>query len=280
MTELPEWVLSGYRLNPLVLLFLLGPLMLYSSGVTRLWRRAGVGNGISVGQFVAFVAGVMTLGVALLSPLEYAATMLFSAHMVQHMLLAFVAAPLLAWSVPGLAFLWVLPAGWRARAGRYWLRSPLLRRLIAWFSSPFTVLVMFTLVFWVWHAPFMYEAAISSPAVHALEHFLMFGSAFLFWWLVLQPTGRRRLPYGAGVLFVMGAMLQGLVLASLMAFARVPLYGMYSLSAEALGINALQDQQLAAMIMRTPATIILLVAAVWLFVTWLNQLEQRDIEFG
>lgn len=280
MPALPQWVLSGYSLNPLVLLFLLGPLVLYSIGVTRLWRQAGVGQGISVAQFSAFAAGLIVLGAALLSPLEYAATVLFSAHMVQHMLLAFVAAPLLAWSVPGLAFLWALPAAQRARVGRYWLHSGLLRRAVAWLTSPFTVLILFTLVFWVWHAPFMYEAALRHPLVHTLEHFMMLFSALLFWWLILQPTGRRRLPHGAGILFVLGAMLQGLVLASLIAFTEVPLYGMYTLSAQVLGYDALHDQQLAAMIMRTPSTIILLVAAVWLFVTWMNQLERRDVEFG
>ncbi len=280
MIQLPQWVLTGYSLNPWTVLALLGSLALYCTGVVRLWSRAGTGSGISRAQLSAFIAGIVVLAVALLSPLEYAASVLFSAHMVQHMLLAYVAAPLLAWSVAGLGFLWALPAQKRVQLSRVWLGNRLLRRAVAWLTAPFTVLTLFTLSFWLWHAPVMYEAALRSPALHALEHFTMFASAFLFWWLILQPTGRRRLSRGAGVLFVLAAMLQGLVLASLLAFASSPLYPVYALSAQALGVSALQDQQLAGMIMRTPATIILLVTAVWLFVTWLGQLERHDMEYG
>src|SRR5690625_108230 len=280
MMQLPDWALSGYSLNPWVLAALFGPLLLYSTGVTRLWRQAGIGKGISRAQFTACTLGVITLGVALLSPLEYVATMLFSAHMLQHMLLAFVAAPLLAWSQAGLAFLWAVPARQRLTLSRRWLSSARLRRVVAWLTAPFTVLVLFTLTFWLWHAPLMYEAALRSEFVHSLEHFMMFGSALLLWWLFLLPAGRRRLPHGAAILFVLATMLQGMVLASLLAFAVEPLYDAYVLSAQVLGISALQDQQLAGMIMRTPATLILLATAVWLFLTWLAQLEKRDLEYG
>jgi|SRR5690625_4254414 len=280
MTQLPEWVLTGYSLNPWVLTALFGPLLLYSIGVTRLWRQAGIGKGISRTQSAAFTLGIITLGVALLSPLEYVATMLFSAHMLQHMLLAFVAAPLLAWSEAGLAFLWAVPARQRVTLSRRWLASGPLRQVVAWLTAPFSVLVLFTVTFWLWHAPLMYEAALRSELIHALEHFMMFGAALLLWWLILQPSGRRRLPHGAAILFVLATMLQGMVLASLLAFAVEPLYDAYVLSAQALGISALQDQQLAGMIMRTPATLILLATAVWLFLTWLGKLERRDLEYG
>src|SRR5690625_197138 len=123
MTQLPEWVLTGYSLNPWVLTALFGPLLRYSIGGTRLWLRAGLGKGISRTQSAASTLGIITLGVALLSPLDYVATMLFSAHMLQHMLLAFVAAPLLAWSEAGLAFLWAVPARQRVTLSRRWLAS-------------------------------------------------------------------------------------------------------------------------------------------------------------
>lgn len=280
MQQLPDWVMTGYNLNPWLLTALFTPLLLYSIGVTRLWRQAGVGKGISVAQSAAFTLGVITLGVALLSPLEYVAALLFSAHMLQHMLLAFVAAPLLAWSQTGLAFLWAVPGRQRVALSRRWLASDPLRQVLAWFTAPFTVLVLFTFTFWLWHAPVAYEAALRSELIHVLEHVTMLGSALLLWWLILQPVGRRRLPHGAALLFVLATMLQGLVLASLLAFAVEPLYDTYVLSAQVLGISALQDQQLAGMIMRTPATLILLATAVWLFLTWLAQLEKRDLEYG
>src|SRR3954468_6962791 len=81
----------------------------YAAGVTRLWRHAGVGQGISRGQAAAFACGWLAVGVALLSPLDELAERLFTAHMAQHELLMVVAAPLIALSSPLVAYLWALP---------------------------------------------------------------------------------------------------------------------------------------------------------------------------
>src|SRR5690554_178788 len=278
--QLPDWVFASTRTEPALVVGLGIAAMLYGAGVTRLWRRAGVGSGITVWQAVAFATGLITVSAALSPFLEAAASMLFSAHMLQHMLLAFVAAPLLAWSLSGLAFLWSMPAPVRKNASQWWLKATGLRVFVAALTHPVTVWMLFALTFWLWHAPVMYEAALASPVLHALEHAMMLGAAGLFWWLVLQPSGRRRLPHGAAILFTVTTMLQGMVLSSLISFANTPQYGTYVMSAEVLGISALADQQLAGTLMRTPATIILVVTSVWLFLVWISQLERRDLEFG
>ena len=278
--QLPAWVFASTSPEPALVVGIGAGAVLYSAGLFRLWRRAGVGNGITSWQAAAFFAGLITVGVALSPQLEAAASVLFSAHMLQHMLLAFLAAPLLAWSLSGLALLWSLPKQMRKNLGQSWIGSTWLRSAAAAITHPITVWLLFTGTFWVWHAPFMYEAALASPVVHALEHVMMLGAAGLFWWLVLQPSGRRRLPHGAAILFVVTIMLQGMLLSSLISFAQTPQYSTYVLSAEVLGISALADQQLAGMLMRTPATIILVVTSVWLFLVWISQLERRDVEFG
>mgnify|MGYP001206386685 CR=1 FL=1 len=280
MSALPAWAVSGWNLQPLPVLGLLLLASAYATGVSRLWRSAGTGRGITAWQVAAFGIGVGVLAVALLSPIETASSLLFSAHMLQHMLLAFLAAPLLAFSSVSLAAVWALPRTGRKQFGRWWNDAARLRLSVAALTHPVTVWLMFTVVFWLWHVPALYQAALRFELVHYLEHVLMFGSAYLFWWIVLQPVGRRRLGLGATVLFVMATLLQGTILASLIVFASYPLYDSYALSAEALGISALRDQQLAGMIMRTPASIILVVTTVAVFFVWLGQMERRDVEFG
>ncbi len=280
MSSLPAWAVSGWSLQPLPVLGLLLMVTVFATGVTRLWRSAGKGRGVSTWQAVAFLAGIIVLAVALLSPVETASSLLFSVHMLQHMLLAFIAAPLLAFSSVGLAAVWALPRVRRKQFGRWWNDAPRLRRAVAAVTHPATVWLLFTATFWLWHAPVIYQAALRFEFIHYIEHLMMFGSAYLFWWIVVQPVGRRRLGLGATVLFVMAALLQGTILSSLIAFASYPLYDSYALSAEALGISALQDQQLAGMIMRTPASVILVVTTVAVFFVWLSQMERRDVEFG
>lgn len=280
ISDLPDWVFRSYSPEPYLVLIIGSAVILYTLGLARLWRRAGTGNGISIPQAAAFVLGIAALAFALSPMMEAAASVLFSAHMTQHMLLAYLAAPLLAYSLSGLAFMWALPAPARKNLARTWQSSAGLRAVTALLTSPVVVWVLFAVTFWLWHVPALYGIALAVPAVHVLEHVMMFGSAGLFWWLVLQPSGRRRLPHGAAILFVFATLLQGMFLSSLLAFAQQPQYEAYILSAQVLGISALNDQQLAGMIMRTPATVILVVTCVWLFIRWLSGLERHDLEFG
>src|SRR3954468_17442888 len=81
----------------------------YAVGIARLWRNAGVGQGVARLQALAFACGWLALVAALVSPLDELAEALFTAHMAQHELLMVVAAPLLALASPLVAYLWALP---------------------------------------------------------------------------------------------------------------------------------------------------------------------------
>src|SRR5689334_10408623 len=94
----------------------------YGAGVARLWRNAGVGQGIVRGQAIAFACGWLALAAALLSPLDELAGRLFAAHMAQHELLMVVAAPLVALASPLVALMWTLPRSGRRRV-MHWVRG-------------------------------------------------------------------------------------------------------------------------------------------------------------
>jgi len=111
----------------------------YYAGVRTVWRRAGAGNGIPYWRAGCFAGGLLVLCVALVSPVAALGETLFSAHMVQHLALMLVAAPLLVAGAPVLAALWALPSSWRRGIGRWWRRSPHVRAVVAWITAPIVV---------------------------------------------------------------------------------------------------------------------------------------------
>ena len=113
---------SQWEFEPLVVVPLAVTAILYAVGLARVWRRAGVGRGISGWSALSFAAGWLTLVAALVSPVAWLSQILFSVHMTQHTLLMLVAAPLLTFGHPLLAWMWalrdVIAGGDRARRSR------------------------------------------------------------------------------------------------------------------------------------------------------------------
>jgi putative membrane protein len=208
-------------------------LFFYAWGLWRLWRKAGAGRGIRPVHVACFAAGWLVAAVALLSGLHHYARQLVWAHMVQHELLMVVAAPLLVLGKPVEAWSRVVP-----------LRLP--RRL----SDPALAWTLHALAVWLWHAPFLFDAAVRSEWLHAAQHASFFLPAALFWWTVLAPAARP-LP---AVLALLTTMIHTGLLGALMTFSPAPWYAGYGL----------EDQQLAGLVMWVPAGIAYPLAALYL----------------
>lgn len=263
----------NWNFDPLLLIGLVLVAWLYINGVMRLWARAGTGRGIRAWQAACFGGGLATLAAALISPLDRLSEALFSAHMVQHLVLILVGAPLLALGAPLIALLWAVPLPVRRALGALG-HTPVLRRGWRMLNVPAVVWVLHTATIWLWHAPALYQAALVSAPVHALEHTCFLGAALLFWWGVLHPHGGRG-RYGLSILLLFTTALQGNVLGALLTFSPVPWYSVYTQS-ERWGLTTLEDQQLAGLIMWIPASVVYLAAVAVLFALWLYAAEQRD----
>jgi putative membrane protein len=247
--------------------------VLYAFGVTRLWRRAGTERGFQAWQVASFAAGVLALSLALLSPLDGLSDALFSAHMSQHELLMVVAAPLMVLGRPLPAYVWTLPRPWRARVG-HWLHLPAIRFSWHFLSAPLLVLVLHATVRWVWHVPALFEAALRNEGLHAVQHFTFFSSAALFWWALVH--GRYgKAGYGVAALFVFATALHTSVLGALITVAPRVLYSAYGSLAPAADLAALEDQELAGLIMWVPSGSLFLIIALALFSAWLGEAERR-----
>ncbi len=270
----PRELLSAWVFEPTVVLGVAAGSAVYALGLRRLRAAVGPGRGVTHWQVAAFTAGLMSLVLALVSPLDALAEVLFSAHMGQHLLLILVAPPLLIAGNPVVAGLWALPRGQRASLLRWW-RGSALRSAWAWVSAPAIAWTLHAIAILAWHVPPLFDAALRHESVHALEHASFLGTALLFWWPVLHPAGRRHLGYGAAVVYVFGMFLLGGGLGALLTFAPAVLYA-YGPGISAWGLTALEDQQLAGLIMWIPAGTIYVVAAILLVLRWFEADARRS----
>jgi putative membrane protein len=246
----PWW--AGWNLDPVLLLNVALVCILYQRGLARLWR-SGTGRAVARWQAVCFAAGGFTLLAALASPLDALSGELSAAHMVQHMLVMNVAAPLLALGSPGLVILHGVPAPYRGALGRTLNRLDPPGAGIPW--------LLYAGVLWGWHLPPLYEAALRHPAVHDLQHLTFFVGAFVFWRAVLDSTRGRRGGPMVAVAALFTTALHATVLGVFMTLAVYPWYPTYEGRTLPWGLTALEDQQLAGLIMWMPACLAYAVAA-------------------
>lgn len=276
----PHDVWQAWNWEPFTLTALIVVGLLYGRGLSTVWREAGVGRGIAKWRVLAFTGGLLTVFVALLSPLEGMANVLFSAHMVQHLLLLLIAPPLLLLGQPDLAILWALPAQWRRGLAR-WTRQSSIARLWRALSKPVVVWLLYALGLWIWHLPALYQAALRSEAIHMLEHATFFGAALLMWWTLAHShlRGSTR-SYAVGILFAFTTALHGGLLGWLLTFTTQVWYPVYAESAVLWGLAPLEDQQLAGAIMWAPAGLVYALAALTLLAAWMRGLERMTPQAG
>jgi putative membrane protein len=273
----PHDLWTAWSRDPLVWLALTAVGTLYLRGARSLWARAGAGHGLRRWQALAYVGGIATLALALLSPLDALGSALLSAHMVQHLLLIAVAAPLLVLGQPTITLLWALPERRRRQLGRWWHRAPGLRSIWALLCLPLVAWLLHSAALWAWHAPPLYQAALDAPMLHGAEHLSFLGTALLFWWTVLAP-GRagaptiesRRAAYGLGALSIFALTLQSGLLGALMTFAPSPWYPAYAGRTAPWGLAPLEDQQLAGLLMWVPGGMIYAAVALGLLAIWIR----------
>jgi putative membrane protein len=208
--------------------------------LVRVRRRAG--GGASQGRDRWLLAGSAVAVLALVSPVAVASGELASAHMVQHLLLVFVVAPLVAAGDPGPALLALLPAAQRRRVVGAWRWLPSALRgpggaVAAGAGASAAAL-------WLWHAPGLYQAAVAWPALHLAEHVALVVPAVVFWGAVVRRRSRHRQLLIVTVLASVALVMAGGVLGAILSFVPEHLYPVYD-ATSAYGLSAIEDQRLA-----------------------------------
>lgn len=247
-------------------LFVIGWRRLRSvSGRARDRRSLGTGW-----RPVCYVAGLLVIGFALMSPIDVLVQQLFFVHMIQHMLLIMIAPILLLLPNPMPFLLWGLPGRARLVAGgalnRVLNKESTAGQLLRKVTSP--VVVWFVMIVFIigWHDPNMYNAALRSATVHDLEHVTMFVAGMLFWWTVIGagPRLHKNLSRPAKVVFVIAAIPPNMALGAALAFSPEPIYSFYTHMPRLWGISVLDDQRLSGIIMWIPGSMMYFMAALTL----------------
>jgi putative membrane protein len=258
-----------WSLDPLVWVPLAVLTAAYALGLWRLGIRSGVGRGVPRWRAACFAGALLTLFLTLVWPLEALAARSFALHMLQHMLLIALAAPLLVLGAPEAPLLHALPPrlrGATAALGAHVRRSPL-----GALARPVPAMILHALAIWGWHLPQAFEAALRTPWVHAAEHASFLGTGLLFWWSVRHTARAAAGAQGLAALAVLATLIHTGLLGALLTFAGRPLYA--TSGSPPWGLSALEDQQLAGLIMWVPGGVLYLAAGLALVAALLRDLS-------
>lgn len=255
---------TSWTLAPAVLVALAG----YGVAYGLRWRRAraqGGARAASSWRATAWAAGLACLFVALISPVDRLGEQLASVHMVQHLLIADLAA---------IAFTLGLTR---------WILRPLTRvihrveRAAGPFGHPAFGVVAYVGAMWLWHVPALYDAALKHAGIHVLEHLSFAAAGLLYWWHLLSPIRSRLRLGGLGpVVYMASTKLLVGFLGILLAFSPDLLYDAYAGSGTRWGLSPLDDQHVAGLIMALEQSIVMGIALVYLFARLLAEADRED----
>jgi putative membrane protein len=187
-------------------------------------------------------------------------TYLFSAHMVQHLMLALVVAPLMIMGTPGEML-------------RPLLALPGIGRAARWITAPTRCFAIFNIVVAGWHLPPLYNYALAHHPVHIAQHLMFLAASVVMWWPVLSPLPELpRLSYPGQMLYLFLMSIPMAIVAVYISYADQLLYPLYASAPRVLGITPMNDQLIGGLIMWIPGGLFFYSIISIVFFRW----QQRD----
>ncbi len=272
----PESFWQAWEPAPLIVGSILLAAIIYDLGWHALQRRS-VTQPMPAWRRLAFYGGLLALAAALVSPISGYSEHLFFVHMMQHLLLLLIAPPLLLLGAPLLPFLWGVPEPARRALGRQLAPGRILSRIGSLLGTPLVAAACFFITIGVWHIPAFFDAAQGRTLTHDLEHAMFLGTAILYWWPIVHPSGgRRRLSYAKVIPYLAPPFFEGMLIGILITFANRPIYETYTNMEPGWGLSALDDQQLAGLIMLIPGGTLFLIPLAGLLIMLFKQEERQE----
>jgi putative membrane protein len=230
-------------------------------------RRTSGPRGAGARHLAAFAGAIVVILIALVSPLDrLGEDYLFSAHMVQHLLLGDIAPLLVLLSLSRV------------------IMRPLTRRLqsveraLGPLAHPATALLLWLGLIYFWHIPALYDAALGNSALHALQHVSFFTAGLLVWWPLIQPVPMRNRLSGMWTFGYIGAAKLGLAsLGLFLTWTTTVVYGYYQHVPRVWGLSAVTDQNVGGAIMMVEQSVLLVSVLAVVFGRMLAQSEQDEL---
>ncbi|MBN1528573.1 MAG: cytochrome c oxidase assembly protein [Thermoleophilaceae bacterium] len=229
-------------------------------------RREAGGRGAGIGQAAAFAGAMLALLAALISPIDsLGEDYLFSAHMLQHVLLGDIAPVLFLLSLSRV------------------IMRPVTRRLqgveraLGPLASPWTGLVVWLGIMYVWHIPALYDAAVEHPVLHLLEHVSFFTAGVALWWPLVQPVPMRHRLTGLQPIAYIASAKAGLAaLGLVLTWSQTVVYPYYEGTPRVWDLSPIDDQNVGGVIMMVEQSLTLVIALVVLFMGALARSEAEE----
>ena len=225
------------------------------------WRRSGA----SVGRLLLFLAGIVSIAAAILSPLDRLAEQLLSMHMVQHLLLLDLA-PILI--ILGFTKVLLRPATKRLMP---------IEKAAGFLAHPAFAVALYAGAMWIWHIPALYDAALENSGLHVFEHLVMSAAGGLYWWHVLSPI-RPRIPLQglSGAAYMLSTKVLLGLLGVVLTFAPESFYAFYEDQPGYWGLTAQEDQAIAGAIMMFEQGIVMGIGLAYLLIKMLADSEKEE----
>jgi cytochrome c oxidase assembly factor CtaG len=224
---------------------------------------AADGRPVPAWRVACFAGGVILLTAGLVSPLGHMGAELLWAHMAQHLLIGDLAALLIVLGLTG----------------------PLLQPLLAIraidrlrvLAHPLVALPLWAVSLYVWHIPVLYQGALTSEPIHALEHASFIGLGILMWMPLVGPLPMPRwFGIGAKLLYLLGVRFAGTVLANVFMWSNTVFYPDYAAGEAEFDIAPLSDQGTAGVLMMIEGGLVTLGVGAWLLLKWAQQDTERQ----
>jgi len=255
-----------WHAHPDVWLLMMGAILAYVYAITKLGpKHVGPDEVVATTkQKACFLLGVAVLWVGADTPMhDIAEDYLFSFHMVQHMLFTLVAPPLLLLGIPH----WLM---------RLLTRPKPIMKALKVVTRPIIALAIFNVGIAFTHWPALVNLSVRSEPMHFTLHTLIFASAIIMWWPVVDPLpGLGRLSEPGKMLYLFAQSILPTVPASFLTFAHVPIYSAYAEFPRLWGISAVTDQMVAGLIMKILGGLLLWIVIAVIFFRW-HAKEDRE----
>jgi len=258
-----SWSEFGIHWSTVIGIAVLSAIYLYWMLVVR--RRRGAADRWDKWRVASYVTAQLVLFFSLNGPVhDLSDDYLFSAHMVQHLALIEIWAPLLVLSLPGWTQAMLLDWGAPGRA-------------LAWCTRPVISFTLFSVAFLIWHVQLLYGLMMRNHDVHIATHIMFMATAVLLWWpLCHDAPGRARLSQPAKMLYLFMITVPMMPVAAFISLATDLLYPWYAVAPRVFGLTPLQDQQIGGLIMWVPGNAVLWLAISVIFFRWALAQEKKN----
>jgi cytochrome c oxidase assembly factor CtaG len=221
------------------------------------------GRGVQAWRQVCFAGGIALILAALASPASHLGEELVVAHMAQHLVLGDLASLLLVLGLTGPLLQPLLAVRWLG-----WMRA---------LAHPLVALPLWAANLYVWHLPVLYQGALSSEPLHALQHASFVGAGLLMWMALLGPLPKPAwFGNAARLIYIVAVRLAGAVLGNVLAWSGEPLYPDYAPGEDFWNLSPLADQGAAGVVMMIESGFVTLGLFAWVFFRWARETEERQ----